>query len=144
MDHRLLSRLVNVLTTAVLVISGLADTAKNLETEQCRGGNDGVSIDDFIVWDGSGENDAPVRSPLPCAVTRTIKFETFDISARAGQDYVAVHQGTLIFPAGTTSATIKVTILGGVTNEQDETFGVRLISGAKFNDPVAVVTIKER
>jgi len=143
MDHRLLSRLVNVLTTAVLVISGPMDTSKNLEPQQC-GAGEGVSIDDFIVWDGSGENDGPVRSLLPCSVTRTIKFETFDISARAGQDYVAVTQGTLIFPAGTTTATIKVTILGEYLNEQDETFGIRLTSGATFADPVAVVTIKER
>lgn len=146
MGHQVLSRLASVLTTAVLGISSLAGTAKNNEPEQCGTGTGGggVSINDFIVWDGSGENDEPVYSTLPCPFPRTIKFETFDITARAGHDYVAVNQGTFIFPAGTTTATLKIRILGEAVREPDETFGIRLISGATFNDPIAEVTIKER
>lgn len=144
MGHHVLSRLASVLTTAVLAISSLVGTGRNTEPEQCgTGGGGGVSIDDFIVWDGSGENDRPVRSALPCLYPRTIKFETFDITARAGQDYVAVIQGTFIFPAGTTTATLKIEILGDAVREPDETFGIRLISGATFTDPIAEVTIKE-
>jgi hypothetical protein len=139
-----LSQLASFLTTVVLGISSLVGTPRNNEPEQCGvGGGGGVSIDDFIVWDGSGENDEPVWSTLPCPFPRTIKFETFDISARAGQDYVAVSQGTFTFPAGTTSATLKIQILGEPVREPDETFGIRLISGATFVDPIAEVTIKE-
>jgi hypothetical protein len=143
MSHHVLSRLASVLTTAVLAISSLVDTVTNTEPERCGIGGGGVSIDDFIVWDGSGENDEPVHSSLPCPYPRTIKFETFDITARAGQDYVGVSQGTLIFPAGTTTATLRIQILGEALREPDETFGIRLISGATFTDPIAEVTIKE-
>jgi hypothetical protein len=145
MGHHVLGRLASFLTTVVLAISSLAGTVKNTEPQQCGvGGDGGVSIDDFIVWDGSGENDEPVWSVAPCPFPRTIKFETFDITARAGLDYVPVHQGIFTFPAGTTSATFKIQILGEPQREPDETFGIRLTSGATFVDPIAEVTIKER
>ncbi len=144
MDHHVPLRLANFLMTVVLGLSAVAGGLKNTEPRDCQDGNEGVSINDFIVWDGDGMSDVPVFSQYPCSVARTIKYETFDITARAGLDYVAVSQGTFVFQAGTTSATLKIRILGEINSEPDETFGVRLVAGAVFADPEAVVTIKER
>jgi hypothetical protein len=72
----------------------------------------------------------------------TVTYTTSDVTAVAGQDYVAT-AGSLSFPAGTTSRTISVTILGDATVEPNETFHVTLsgASGASLARAQATGTI---
>lgn len=105
-------------------------------------------MEDFIVWvdvPGGGVNaDVPVWAANACGTTRTITYRTYDITARAGEDYVGVNSGTVVLPAGTKNTKIRIQILAKTAAAPDETFGIRLLSGAKFVDPEAVVTIKSR
>ena len=112
----------------------------------CPPGSD-VGIDDFIVWvDGTGGSnaDVPIRAALPCANTRTITFKTYDITARAGSDYVGVTSGTVTLTGGSNYTTVRIRVLGKQVPGPDLTFGVLLTSGARFSDPDATVTIKYR
>lgn len=106
------------------------------------GGNSGVSIDDFLVWDGPGqEGTVPVRVPVACDVDRTITYRTYDITAKAGEDYVGVTSGSFVIPAGATSVSFKIQIIGDTKPEPREMFGVRLVTGADFDDADAMGTI---
>ena len=58
---------------------------------------------------------------LPYDQTVTVKYYTQDITARAGEDYVAT-SGTLTFAPGETSKTFTVVIKGDKNNEPDESF----------------------
>lgn len=55
----------------------------------------------------------------------SVNFATADISATAGSDYDAI-SGSLVIPAGNTSATINVTIYGDVDTESSEAFALNL------------------
>jgi hypothetical protein len=55
----------------------------------------------------------------------TVQYATTGGTATAGGDYTAT-SGTLTIPAGSTSSTIAVPILGDATIEPDETFMVNL------------------
>ena len=57
----------------------------------------------------------------------TVGYATADGTATAGQDYTAV-TGTVVFPAGTTTQTVSVPILGDIALEGDETFRLLLTS----------------
>jgi hypothetical protein len=105
-----------------------------------------VSIEDYVMWDSveGGTAEVPVYAKVPCLHARLISFSTRDGTARAGADYVAVQRGTFVFPAGTVRTTVPVKILGYDLPEPPEYFGIRLLSGAKFDDPDAVVTIVDR
>jgi len=105
----------------------------------------GVGIDDFIIWvDGTGGSaDIPIRSALPCASTRTITYKTYDITARAGTDYVGVTSGTVTLTGGANYTTVRIRIMGKQAGP-DITFGVLLTSGANFTDSDGTVTIKSR
>ncbi|XP_041473930.1 sodium/calcium exchanger 3-like isoform X3 [Lytechinus variegatus] len=54
-----------------------------------------------------------------------VKFETFDGTAEAGQDYIA-KKGQLIFEPGETSKSIEIEIIDDYEWEPDETFFVKL------------------
>jgi hypothetical protein len=106
----------------------------------------GASIDDFVMWDAveGGVAEVPVHTRVPCAQSRTIVFSTYDITAKAGQDYVGVQQGTVVLRAGETRTVIRIRIIGDTLNEQTEHFGIRLLSGAQFDDGQALVFIQDR
>ena len=55
----------------------------------------------------------------------TVTYATANGTAIAGQDYTA-KTGTVTIPAGATSATFSVPIMGDTVVEQDETFFVNL------------------
>src|SRR5262249_16292222 len=78
-------------------------------------------------------------STVPVSVT----YATANGTATAGQDYSAV-AGTRTFPAGTTTRTIAVSILGDTTVEPDETFKVTLSNpvGATLSRAQATGTIR--
>ena len=64
-----------------------------------------------------------LSAPSNAAVT--VRFATANGTATAGSDYVA-RNGTLTFPAGTTTQTIAITINGDTAVEPNETFTVNL------------------
>jgi hypothetical protein len=105
-----------------------------------------VSIDDFVMWDSieGGYTEVPVSAEIPCEEARTIVYSTFDGTAKAGQDYVGVQRATVVIPAGATRTTVKIRIIGDQLDEQTEYFGIRLLAGAKFADPVGVVFLRDR
>jgi hypothetical protein len=83
-------------------------------------GNDGISDGDITV---------SLSQPLP--VPTSVAFETADETAVAGTDYTA-SQGTLTFPAGTTSETLAIPILGNRVVRGNRTFTLTL------SDPTGV------
>ena len=90
-----------------------------------------LKISDVTVVEGnSGTTNAVFTVTLTPAspVSVTVKYATANGTATAGSDYVAT-TGTLTFPAGTTTRTITVSVLGDTAVEPDETFVVNL-SGA--------------
>jgi subtilisin family serine protease len=79
----------------------------------------------------------PADSPV------TLQYYTSDQSARAGSDYVAT-SGTITIPAGSTSTTIPVPILGDSEYESDETFLLNLTNpsaNARLSTAFATGTI---
>ena len=73
-----------------------------------------------------------------------VSYSTSDGSATADSDYTAVSNGTLTIPAGSTSTTLTVSILGDTTVEGNETLTVTLSSpsaNATLGTEVATGTI---
>ena len=104
-----------------------------------------LSIDDVTVTEGDvGTTDAVFTVSLSNATNQpvTLNYGTADRSATAGVDY-ACASGTLTIPAGDTSATITVPVLGDLIDEPDETFTVVLseVTGAVPVDPEGLGTI---
>ena len=67
----------------------------------------------------------PVRLSRPSTETVTVSYQLVELSARAGEDFLA-GSGTLVFEPGQTEATVPVTIYGDLTYEAQESLGVRL------------------
>jgi hypothetical protein len=65
----------------------------------------------------------------------TVHYATADITATAGSDYTA-RSGTVVIPAGQTSAAVTVAVRGDRLGEADETFAVNLSSAT--NATIAV------
>jgi hypothetical protein len=108
-------------------------------------GQPSVSIDDATVIEGdSGLTSAvfTIRLSAPSATEVTVNISTADGTATVGSDYQA-RTGSFTFPAGTTSRTITVPVIGDNTNEPDETFFVNILSAtnATISDARAVGTI---
>lgn len=107
----------------------------------------GVRIADLAVKEGDeGATAATVRVALAAPGRRdaTIAYRTVDGSAVGGVDYEAA-TGTVEIPAGETSATVTVGILGDRAGEGAETFRVELSSpqNAVVDDADATVTIAD-
>ena len=94
-------------------------------------GNSGIRLATFVVT-----LSAPSASPV------TVAYATANGTATAGSAYVA-GSGALSFPAGQTSASITVSVLGDTAVEANESFLVRLSSatGATVADAVGLGTI---
>jgi hypothetical protein len=87
-----------------------------------------LSVADLTITEGdSGTKNALFHVSLSTAtgLDVTVAYATADGTAMAGSDYTAT-AGTLTLPAGSTSATIPVPILGDVDDELDETFLMNL------------------
>jgi hypothetical protein len=87
-----------------------------------------LRVDDVTVTEGdTGTTSADFTVSLspPAKVTVTVDWATGDGSAMAGSDYIA-SSGTITFPAGTTSQTVSVAILGDTEPEPFETFYLNL------------------
>ena len=109
------------------------------------GANSPVAIGDFIMWDSveGGPANVPVSARIPCRVARTITFRTVDITAKAGRDYIGVTSGSFVLPAGKTSTTVTIQVLGYSVAQPPQTFGVDLLGGAFFADHEGIVTIEK-
>lgn len=94
-------------------------------------GNAGVATASFLVT-------------LAGSATQTVSVEyaTADGTASAGSDYAAT-SGQLLFPAGTTTRTIEVPVIGDLTVEPGETFFLNLsnAAGASIADNQGFATI---
>ena len=103
-----------------------------------------LSIDDASLAGGAANATMPFAVRLQPASERmvTVLYATADVTATAGPDYTAA-SGTLTFHAGTTTATVAVTILADTDPEETETFTVTLTapSGATLADVSATGTI---
>lgn len=130
-------------TLATAIMLGVSPVPIEPTTDSCPPGS-GVGLDDYVVWvdGGGGFADVPLRAALACDISRTIRYRTFDLSARAGEDYVGVLSGSVTLPAGSTATVVRIQVYGKQLPQPDETFGVLLTSGATFTDPEAIVTIK--
>ncbi|HXD31085.1 MAG TPA: Calx-beta domain-containing protein, partial [Pyrinomonadaceae bacterium] len=104
-----------------------------------------VTIADAAASEGnSGTTNIvfPVTLSNPSSNPITVNFGTFDQTARGGSDFVSVSDGSLVIPAGQTSASITIQVIGDTVGEGEETFLVSLsLIGAVFGDGQAVGTI---
>jgi len=99
-----------------------------------------VSISDAnVVEPEAGTATAVFKVSLSSATSRdvTVAYTTSNDLALAGEDYLPA-TGQVVIPAGSTSATLAVTVLDDLTFEPRETFAVRLSNpvGAKIADGV--------
>jgi len=85
-----------------------------------------LSINDVTVTEGPGYASFTVTLSSPSSFTVTVNYSTDNVTATAGEDYVA-SSGTLTFSPGTTAKTISITILDdAIYSEDQETFAVNL------------------
>ena len=106
-----------------------------------------LSIGDVSILEGnSGTSNVqvPVTLSAPSGQTITVAYSTAPGTASAGSDFTTT-TGTLTIPAGSTSMSIPVPIVGDVLNEPDETFTVALSNpaGATIARGLASVTIAD-
>jgi hypothetical protein len=106
-----------------------------------------ISISDATVMEGNtGSVSATFTLTLSKAssVDVAVHYATADISAAAGSDYTAA-SGTVTIPAGRTSGTLTIAVLGDRLPELDETFAVNLsgATNATISDEQAIGTIRD-
>lgn len=123
-----------------------------IETYDCvrnpdpTGGTPSISIADASVSEGnSGSHNLSFTVSLSQASASAVSFDvsTADGTATAGSDYTALSLTGQTIPAGSTSATVNVSITGDTTVEANETFAVNLgnVVGATVADGQATGTI---
>ncbi|NER80619.1 MAG: hypothetical protein F6K42_13800, partial [Leptolyngbya sp. SIO1D8] len=86
-----------------------------------------ITLADTTLTEGDGSNSADfqVRLSTTSDDPVTVRYETRNGSAIAGEDYSAA-SGTLTFAPGQTEKTISIPVLGDTQVEADETFRIRL------------------
>jgi hypothetical protein len=87
-----------------------------------------INIDDVWLAEGnSGTTSFNFNVRLTDAIDQpvTVNYATADGTAAAGSDYTNT-SGTLTIPAGETSGTVSIPVIGDVLSEPDETFYVNL------------------
>jgi uncharacterized repeat protein (TIGR01451 family) len=104
-----------------------------------------ASIDNVSVNEGNnGLSSATftLRLSISSATLTRVRFETRDVTATAGSDYVAAN-GEIAFQPGETVKTFTISIIGDAIFEPDETFNI-VITGADnatFSSTPATCTI---
>lgn len=108
-----------------------------------------VSVDDVTVSESGNTAEFTVRLHEPGIEPASIRYTTepmisVDAPASPGEDYTAT-SGTLEIPAGTTTATISVPIIGDAVDEPHETFRLVLSNPEllAMGDSVAIGTITD-
>ncbi|HVK22232.1 MAG TPA: Calx-beta domain-containing protein [Actinokineospora sp.] len=74
----------------------------------------------------------------------TVKYSTFDITAKGGYDYLAVDNATVTIPAGKNAATITIELMPNEPGEDVEEFGIVISepSAGTLGNIKSIVTIK--
>lgn len=132
----------------VIAIAGPLRSTGPRYTQSMRAaviGPNTVYAGDLAVTEGnSGKTTAsvPVQLGSPQTSNVTITYTTSNGSATASRDYYG-RSGTVIVPAGATSAIINLSVIGDTTIEPDEVFYVTLTTATSVTvaDRRAVVTI---
>ena len=70
----------------------------------------------------------PISLPSAASYDTFLQYQTVDGTAVAGTDYTAA-SGSVLIPAGRTSATIPVTVAGSATTQADKSFQMALFGG---------------
>jgi len=89
-----------------------------------------ISVAGARIVEGDIGNDSlsiPIVLDRPSDTDASVQFRTLDHTARAGEDYVAT-SGTVVIPAGATSADVVVPIVGDALGEPNEAFFLALHS----------------
>ena len=84
-----------------------------------------VSAEDTTAAETGGEMVFSVGLTSRTESTVTVDYETVDVSATAGSDYLST-SGTLTFAPGETAKSVAVTLLRDLLEEGDEVFTLRL------------------
>jgi hypothetical protein len=105
-----------------------------------------ISIADVSITEGDSGNKSMVFTlSLSFASSTPITYDifTFDGTAKAGSDYVGSSLTGQTIPAGQTSATFSVAVIGDTVGEANESFNVYLnnVAGATVPDNFTVGTI---
>jgi subtilisin family serine protease len=136
-------------TTATTSLSGITVTGGRLDIAKMFGAAPALpnlSINDVTITEGnSGSTFASftVGLSVASASSVSVNYSTANGTATAGSDYTAVSGGMLTIPAGQTSGTISVEVLGDTNAETNETFFVNLsgASNANISDSSGLGTI---
>ncbi|MEM8859319.1 MAG: Calx-beta domain-containing protein [Chloroflexota bacterium] len=99
-----------------------------------------VSIEDISVQEQDGLTDVVLNVTLSQAagVSISVNYATQDGTATAADGDYLPASGTVVIPAGSTSAAIQISVLGDDIGEADETFSVILSAPSDGSlDPVA-------
>lgn len=115
------------ITTSIRDIGGSSISASSTATVV---GQPSLSISDVAVTEGnSGTTNAVFNVTLSAASSQsvTVGYFTADGTATANSDYQP-QSGTLTFPAGVTTRTITVPVIGDLAAEANETFFVNLVN----------------
>lgn len=103
-----------------------------------------ISIKGTEISEGNQSSNLSFKLTLDKAGSKdiTVDYQTANQTAMVGEDYEA-KSGTLTIPAGTTTATIEVKVLGDELREPDETFLVTLSKpvNATLSFPTGIGTI---
>jgi hypothetical protein len=97
-----------------------------------------LSVGDASIVEGNtgvASAHLPVSLSAPSPQPVSVTWATRDGSAQAGSDYLPAG-GTLIFPAGVTSGSVNVSVVGDTAVEPDETLSVEL------SQPIGVTLAK--
>ncbi|MEX0984875.1 MAG: Calx-beta domain-containing protein [Actinomycetota bacterium] len=100
-----------------------------------------MSANDTSVGESAGDVSVTISLPFPIAADVTADWATTPGIATAGTDYTTA-SGTLSIPAGSTSTTIDLSVLGDTQDEPNETFGFavsNVVNGSA--GPDATITI---
>ena len=100
-----------------------------------------LSIGDVTILEGdSGTKQMTFTVSMPNAASRDVTFDydTANGSAASGVDYTAITAASATIPAGSTSVTITVDILGDAVSEGDETLTLRLLSAKVGTDTATI------
>lgn len=104
-----------------------------------------ISIDDVLTTEGDGAVQIPLRLSQSSSQPIDVSVFTRSASAQGGADFYGFTQ-TVTFAAGTTTATVTLTILDDALVESNETLELRLFgasNGATIADGVGIVTIAD-
>jgi hypothetical protein len=130
------------------VFLGPADVAEVNIHDNDEGGTIELGVESVKATEGKGPVTVKVpvtrTGPSPLAGGVGVTLTTFAGTAFPGEDYTEVTK-TVTFPAGVASVTADLTILPDAIDENDETFGVRILAPSEGADlgeqTTALVTI---